>query len=323
MDLWDIKILYELDKDGRASYNQIAKNINKSKSFVQYRIENMIKKEIILDYIMVVDSSKLGFQTYDIFLQIFSNNDDEKELIDYLLSKKEINCIQKTIGKFQLYISIFAKNLNELENFFLKILNEFKNTISSYKILSIYRAYSPAHNYLFNNSFKSLNHNKEFLSSEKINLDNKDIKLLNLLENNPRASFNELASKLGSSLDNIRKRYNSLLKKEVILNIRPSIDANKLNYLHKIVLIKFKSSGLLQIENLKKHFLSLKNTIFVSYCFGEYDITGEFVFNSLKDFKEFQENIFKKYSNEISLIEYLDYFEEIRYSHYPDFIIKD
>ncbi len=62
--------------------------------------------------------------------------------------------------------------------------------------------------------------------------------------------------------------------------------------------------------------------MFISYCFGEYDITGEFVFNSLKDFKEFQENIFKNYSNEIALIEYLDYFEEIRYSHYPNFINK-
>jgi len=323
MDFWDIKIIYELDKSGRVSYNQIAKSINKSKSFVQYRIESMIEKKIILDYIMVVDISKLGFQTYDIFFQMFSNNDDEKELINYLLNKKEINCIQKTIGKYQLYISIFAKNLNELEIFFLEILNKFKNTISSYKILSIYRAYSPAHNYLFNNSFKTLNHNKELLSSDKINLDSKDIALLNLLEKNPRVSFNKLANKLGSSLNNIRKRYNSLLDKEVILNIRPSIDANKLNYLHKIVLIKFKPSGLLEIENLKKHFHSLKNTMFISYCFGEYDMTGEFVFNSLKDFKEFQEDIFKNYSNKIFLIEYLDYFEEIRYSHYPDFIIKD
>lgn len=317
MDLWDKKILYELDKNGRVPITQIAKKINKSKSFIKYRIENLIKDGIVLDYTLVIDTSKLGYQTYDIFLQIFSKNSNENKIIEYLLEKKEINCIQKTIGKYQLYISIFTKNQNELELFLLELLNEFKEIISNYKILLIYKAYSPSHNYLFDNSFDSINHNKEFLNSEKVDLSKKEIKILTELENNPRISFNEIALKINSSLSNVRNKFNKLVEKEVILYIRPSINANKLNLLHKIVLIKFKPVGILKIDEVKRYFLSLKNTMFISYSFGEYDISGEFIFNSLDEFRNFQEELFNNHSENIKQIEYLDYFEEIRYSHTP------
>lgn len=317
MDLWDKKILYELDKNGRRGITQIAKKINKSKSFIKYRIENLMKKGVILDYVMIIDTSKLGYQTYDIFLQIFSKNSNENKIIDFLLKKKEINCIQKIIGKYQLYVSIFTKNQNELELFLFELLNEFKEIISNYKILLIYRAYSPSHNYLFDDSFGPINHNKEFLNSDKIDLSKKELRVLIELENNPRISFNEIAIKTNSSLSNVRNKFNNLVEKGVILYIRPSINANKLNLFHKIVLIKFKPVGILKINEMKKYFLSLKNTMFISYSFGEYDLSGEFIFNSLDEFRKFQEELFNNHSKNITQIEYLDYFEEVKYSHTP------
>ncbi|MCA9487162.1 MAG: Lrp/AsnC family transcriptional regulator, partial [Nanoarchaeota archaeon] len=178
MDRWDKKILYQLDLDGRISFSKIAKKVGKSKSFVKYRVENLQRKNILLDFVTIIDTSKLGFQTYDIYLQIIEDKSVEDEICDFLKLIPEINCIQKIIGKYQLYISLFVKYFGDLENFFINFLEKYHKVISSYEILMIYKAYSPAHNYLFGNEMKKINHSKALLCSRPIELSKKEIEIL-------------------------------------------------------------------------------------------------------------------------------------------------
>ena len=114
-----------------------------------------------------------------------------------------------------------------------------------------------------------------------------------------------------------KELMNLFIQKEIFYYIRPSLDANKLDYLHKNILFNFKPNGLLKIDEIKNYFLSLDSTMFVSYGFGKYDLTGEFVFKNLQEFRDFQEKFFKGYSEYISKVEFYDYYKEIKYSHIP------
>lgn len=317
IDKWDKRIIYEFDNNGRASISDIAKRISKSKSFVSYRLENYIKEKIFIDYIAVIDVSKLGFQTYDIFLQVLDRKNEEK-IIKFLLEKSEINCIQRIIGKYQLYISIFVKSSVELEEFFFEIVKKFERALQDYQILLIYKAYSPAHNFIFANDISRIEHNKPILNSKHIKLTDIEIKVLNIIGKDPKRSFNNIAIELNSTISKIKQTYSSLISKDVLLYVRPSINARKLGYLHKNILIRLKLHSLIRIDDIKDYFQKLNSTIFLSYTFGQYNLTGEFVFKDLDDFMNFQENTLEKFGKYIDIMESHDYFEELRYSHSPE-----
>ena len=61
LDKFDRKLLYELDKNCRRSYNQIGKVISKNKNTVRYRIEYLRKSGLIKKFFTIIDNSKLGY----------------------------------------------------------------------------------------------------------------------------------------------------------------------------------------------------------------------------------------------------------------------
>ena len=68
LDLKDRKILYELDLNCRQSNTQIGKKVGLKKDVVSYRINNMEKEGIIKDYWTVIDTFKLGYNVFRVYL---------------------------------------------------------------------------------------------------------------------------------------------------------------------------------------------------------------------------------------------------------------
>ncbi|MBU1973885.1 MAG: winged helix-turn-helix transcriptional regulator, partial [Nanoarchaeota archaeon] len=83
---FDRKILYELNKNGRQSISNIAQKIGKGVDYVIYRIKRLKELGIYIGDVVVMDISKLGFQTHSLYLQVV-NQHKVPELIDYLKNK--------------------------------------------------------------------------------------------------------------------------------------------------------------------------------------------------------------------------------------------
>jgi len=75
IDDLDFKILVQLSKDSRMPIKNIANNINSSISTVNYRINQLEKQMIIVQYSVNVDWSKIGYQFFhlQISLRDYSN----------------------------------------------------------------------------------------------------------------------------------------------------------------------------------------------------------------------------------------------------------
>lgn len=67
-------------------------------------------------------------------------------------------------------------------------------------------------------------------------IDNKDITILEELEQNARISFIKIAQKLGISEAAIRKRVKKLEEKNIILGYKASVNYKKLGYSNKIIM---------------------------------------------------------------------------------------
>ena len=69
-----------------------------------------------------------------------------------------------------------------------------------------------------------------------MNLDNKDQKILELLEQNARTSYTQIAKILNVSEAAIRKRVKKLEEKEIILGYKAYVNYKKLGFSNKIVM---------------------------------------------------------------------------------------
>jgi len=66
----DAKILFELGKDAKQSYKQIAQRIHSKKEVVAYHLQQLIKKKIITKFVPVFSLSKLGIFANKIYINL-------------------------------------------------------------------------------------------------------------------------------------------------------------------------------------------------------------------------------------------------------------
>ncbi|HIJ10547.1 TPA: winged helix-turn-helix transcriptional regulator, partial [Candidatus Woesearchaeota archaeon] len=180
-------------------------------------------------------------------------------------------------------------------------------------LLLLYNGTSNAHNYLFPEK-KLIEHTKVRLASEKIELSRKEKLIIHFLTDNPRMSFNAISEKIDSTLRQVRKMYNGLVEKGVIMYIRPSLNSRKLDYLHKHIIIKMKFSAMKYLIGIKEHLVSLRTTKAVYLTLGRYDITGRFIFSNLEEFNKFKEDFYSHFGGYIDSFISDDYYEDVDYA---------
>ncbi|HDJ83639.1 MAG TPA: Lrp/AsnC family transcriptional regulator, partial [Desulfurococcaceae archaeon] len=113
-------------------------------------------------------------------------------------------------------------------------------------------------------------------------LDNTDLKLLQLLKENARASYASLARELGISESAVRKRIAKLVKMGVIK--RFTIEYSLGNEIRAVILVK--TSPQVPVPDISQEILKLRWIEAVYEVTGEYDILAMIRANSIKDIND-------------------------------------
>ena len=69
MDKIDLKILAALDKNPRATFNELGRAARVSKEVAQYRFKQLVKKKIITGFFTYINTSKLGRRPHKILIK--------------------------------------------------------------------------------------------------------------------------------------------------------------------------------------------------------------------------------------------------------------
>src|SRR3989344_8595211 len=118
----DKDILRILNKNCREPDSSIARELKISKQAISYRIRKMQKNGLIKSFYTEFNLSKLGFNSYYIFLELEKiTNKIENEIINSLIREENIGWIINGIGKSNIILLVYAKNLQEFEDLYLKI----------------------------------------------------------------------------------------------------------------------------------------------------------------------------------------------------------
>lgn len=115
IDETDIKILQALLMDARSKLKDIAIECGLSSTAVKNRIDKMKKSGLIVRSVLKFN---MAFFDYGIGLTIGVNLEPNQEdnITQFIKSKVKVAGVDKTIGKYDLCLVVFAKSINELND---------------------------------------------------------------------------------------------------------------------------------------------------------------------------------------------------------------
>ncbi|MBU0472319.1 MAG: AsnC family transcriptional regulator [Nanoarchaeota archaeon] len=243
MNALNQKILIELMHNSRTPNTQIAKKVQSSREVVDYRIKQLIKKNIIRGFITEINTEKLGFLNSSLFLSIKSKA--EEKLIKYIQECDFASWSSEFSGVWNYGIEIYGKNYLEIDENFQKIYKEFKEDIIDHR-LSIHKT---------KESFfeKFLEIKKTFTTKKEIDykIDSKDKTILQELAKNSKTDILKITKKIKLTAPATAKRIRKLEKSNYIKKYSIFVDPQDLGLIHYSIFIKNKNID--DKEKLKAH----------------------------------------------------------------------
>jgi len=287
LDLIDRKILYELDLNARTPATRIAKKLRQSRERVNYRINNLVKKEIIRKFVTMINPAKLGYSIYKMFFK-FQNmtKEKEQEAINWLVNNDYIYWVASAKGRWDLNITIFARNINHFEEIMSQFIAEFGEYILEQEFNTTLEVGIMSKDWLLPEIklLSKIVYVGGEISDSKI--DKTDVEILRILANNVRISAIDLAEKIGTTQKVVLYRIKQLEEKQIILGYTTSLNLEKLSVQFFKATVNFN----IMAKSIKKRVIeycrSSPNIGFLIFCVGSWPLELESI---VKDNKEFYE----------------------------------
>ena len=318
LDEKDKKILYQLDVNSRQPVSVIARKTKLTKDVVNYRIKKLLQEGVIIKFLAVFDTSKLGYTLYKIFLRLQNaNKQKEEEIINYLKNHSNVQWVVSTDGMFDILFNVFVKDTIELNN----ILNDFQSRYGSFiaerQMLVMLKTNIFYRDYLIGKSSEIRKPIHFGVQSEKVKIDDTDKKILHMLGDDGRMPLIEVANKLKISADSARIRIKKLENSGVIQNYVLVLDNSKIGQSDYKILLKTQNMS----EQRKKEFFGFcknqSNVWFFDVALGIFDMEINAEVEDITKFREIMAEIKEKFSDIIKEYYILNMWKVYKFNFYP------
>lgn len=301
ISLKDRKILYELDLNCRQSNTQIGKKVGLKKDVVAYRINRMLEEGIIKNFWTAIDTFKLGYNVYRIYInfEYVVRPEVRNEIIQHFIDYKNAWAVLTVQGPIDFDAVVWVKDVYEFYKFWDKALEKYEDYFAKYTVSFYVQTIDYKKSYLItNDAIKSDRKMYTITSGGKpIEIDEIDYNLLNELAVNARIPLIELAEKLNCSSQTVKYRIKNLVENGVIKAFRVHFDYTKIglqNITVDIYLKKYKQKKAI-INYIQKN----PNLFCINIAVGWSDLTLEFVVENIDKIIEVMNDIDIKFPGSI------------------------
>src|SRR3989344_651346 len=317
LDLKDKKLLHELDSNSRQSIQQLARKIGLSKDAVKYRINNLLKGDIIKSFNAVIDTGKLGFYSFRILVKLYKTSPEkEKEIISFLLKNKNLVWLVEVEGNWDVNTWFLYKSVEEMNSFWEEFLKKYGDYIEKREVGIYSNVTYFGRAYLLDK--KSNDFAMQIISLPKeTELDESEIKIIELLSKDARMSIVDLADKTSLTSKTVINKIKRLEKDKIILGYRVEFDLEKLGYKYYKIHITAFNTTQEKIKHFKDFIQGNVNIIYEDIVLGGYDIEFEIQVENEGKLRELIDDIKTKFSSIIRDYEILSYYKEYRLRFFP------
>ncbi len=235
VDLKDRRILYELDLNSRQSLTQIGKKVGLKKDVVSYRIKRMQDEGIITNFWTAINTFKIGYQVYRIYINFqYVSSEIKERIIQHFIKYRNVWAVISLKAEIDLDVIIWVKDIFEFYQFWNATLDEFEDYFAKYTFSVYVEAYNYKKSYLLDEAIRSSDrlYYRTTCSGKPIAIDEIDYRLLDELAVNARMPLIQLTEKIGCSSQTVNFRLKKLMKHGVINAFRVNVNLAKLELQH-------------------------------------------------------------------------------------------
>ena len=138
MDKTDLKILSELSNDSSISIPKLSEKINVNTSVVYSRIKRLVKSKLIKKFTIDVNDKELGYAVKSL-TGINMDSKQRDDVIEELFKINGVREISEVTGRFDIQVSMFAKNLPEMHRLISEEIGKIQGIVSSESFIEMKR----------------------------------------------------------------------------------------------------------------------------------------------------------------------------------------
>ncbi len=129
-DELDMKLLFELTKDGSISVPALSKKLGINASVLYSRIKRLLKKKLIKKFTVVIDDSLLGI---GVKASVGINRDPKLKdnIHKKMMETPEVISISEVTGRFDIIVKVHAKNLEALHSIVIEKIGKIDGIINT------------------------------------------------------------------------------------------------------------------------------------------------------------------------------------------------
>ena len=319
LDNIDKKIIYEMEKNARLSYRQVAQKIGSKKEIVAYHFNQLLKDKIINKMMPVFSITKLGIYACKIYLKLHGiDKENEKKLYDFLISNKAVSWIARCTGKWDILIAIYCHDIVEFSLKKNQILSRFSRFIQDYDITLIEDALVFSRDYLIG---KSVDYRKSLVfggKKESIQIKDYDKEIIRLIRNDARFSITEISEKIGVDSRTVIARIRYLEKKQVLQGYTIFLNLQKIGYnLFKLCLY-LSDYRIKDVDKLISYIKQNPNVIHIIKALGSWELEIEIEYDDIYKTYDYINELKTNFPEMIKRIDLAIIMEEVKWDMFPE-----
>ena len=296
LDIFDKKILFELDIDSRISASKIAKKLKLPKETVNYRIKRLEKNGWINRFYTIVNASLFGYSYYQVLLKFDKiNSSVETKIVDYITSNPTCANLRILEGHYDLVFLTIQKNPGELKAFLQCFFNNYSKYIQEKNVLIVMKTYKLNQKFLFEG--KTIKRTFNHVEIKDQTLDKIDLGIINAISINARIKLSEIASKL--KLDSRLIDYHIKRMERLGLIVAYTTDLNLVKLNMELIKVDIALKDPTLIPRIIDFFDKTNTCIFIYELLGTYDLSVELYVKNDEMvsyiFKKFKEKFLESY----------------------------
>ena len=308
LDLIDRKIIYTLDFNSRMPLTQLAKRVGISKQVAKYRIENLVKRGIIMGFYTDINASKIGLEIYMVYFKFHKMTPEiEKKFIKHMCSQESVGVNISVNGKWDYTINLWAESIMHFKRYYQNIMKDYEKYVKNKQVVIETDFY-----YFKPKPILDIKSDEQITMTgdiEGVKLDEIDKKILAQLAKNARISLVELAKIINLTPNAVKERIKSLEKNNIILGYRVFLNYQLLGFLHYRVFLHLENlteeieRKIIQFLKYHKTCVSITKTI--GYC----ELEFRPIVKDVDEFYKLMEELRNKFSDYLKEYESIIYYK--------------
>ncbi len=314
LDSRDYRLLYELDVDCRQSLTQLAAKLGVSKQRAAYRLARLEAAGVVKGYSTLIDPSRLGFLQFRTYVRL--RRADEavlSKIIDFLKAQNRVWGIVRMSGPADVVFATGVRKPSEYHAFWDSVEREFKPWIASARV----SVYSPVYHFSKAYLVGAREEGKvRIIGGEPVEVDETDLKVLEAISQNARASAVEIAGRAGADPQTVVNRLRKLEANGVIQGYRALIDVERLGF--EFYKVDFSLASTVDKEKIRDYCRVEPNAYQVNDTIGGADLEVEFHVRNLRELLAKIEGLRKAFPGVIECFEYYRLLSEEKMTFFPE-----